>query len=216
MPPCFMIARIERTRCWWVPMRPVTPLRMTPMVRVSIDLPFNSGAATLEDVHQLLEINLARVAARRLEQCSVGGAEVHAFLRGFPVEETVGESAGEAVAAADAVFDLQAVVAAALVENAVMPEDGGPVVHEAALYFAEGGADDFDIGVGFHHFLDHFLVGAGIERGERFIGPFDFKAEDFLEILFVADEAIDMGNEFLGDLLGLLAGPEFGAEIQVI
>ena len=30
-PPCFIIARIERMRCWFVPIRPVTPLRMIPI-----------------------------------------------------------------------------------------------------------------------------------------------------------------------------------------
>src|SRR5690606_8699484 len=38
-PPCFMIATIERNRCWLVPMRPVTPLRMMPMRRVCIVAP---------------------------------------------------------------------------------------------------------------------------------------------------------------------------------
>src|SRR6476659_10089347 len=35
-PPCFMMARTERIRCWLVPMRPVTPLRMMPILRVSM------------------------------------------------------------------------------------------------------------------------------------------------------------------------------------
>ena len=37
-PPCFMIARMERTRCWLVPMRPVTPFRMMPRVLVSMGM----------------------------------------------------------------------------------------------------------------------------------------------------------------------------------
>ena len=32
-PPCLRISRIERTRCWLVPMRPVTPFMMMPMRR---------------------------------------------------------------------------------------------------------------------------------------------------------------------------------------
>ena len=34
-PPCSRIARIERTRCWFSPMRPVTPFMMMPSVRVA-------------------------------------------------------------------------------------------------------------------------------------------------------------------------------------
>ena len=34
-PPCSRIARIERTRCWLSPMRPVTPFMMMPSLRVA-------------------------------------------------------------------------------------------------------------------------------------------------------------------------------------
>src|SRR5918999_2445664 len=34
-PPCRRIARMERTMCWFVPIRPVTPFMTTPMVRVA-------------------------------------------------------------------------------------------------------------------------------------------------------------------------------------
>ena len=32
-PPCWRIARMEPTKCWFVPMRPVTPFMMMPMER---------------------------------------------------------------------------------------------------------------------------------------------------------------------------------------
>ena len=44
-----------------------------------------------------------------MQQCAVGDAEVDAFLRGLAGEEAVGEAGGEAVAAADAVFDFEVV-----------------------------------------------------------------------------------------------------------
>jgi hypothetical protein len=48
-------------------------------------------------------------------------------------EEAVGEAAGEAVAAADAVFDLEVLEVRAVVELAVGPHDGGPVVDVAVF-----------------------------------------------------------------------------------
>ena len=134
----------------------------------------------------------------------MGGAEIDAFLRGFAGEEAIGETAGETVAATDAVFDLEVFESAAFVEFAVHVENRRPVVDEAGFDLAERGADDLDVGIGLDDLLDHFLVGGGVEGGEVFIDAFDFEAEDFLEIFFVADEAIEMGDEFLGDLLGLL------------
>ena len=54
-----------------------------------------------------------------IEQRAVGDAEVDAFLRGLAGEEAVGEAGGEAVAAADAVFDFQVVELRAVVELAI-------------------------------------------------------------------------------------------------
>ncbi len=147
----------------------------------------------------------------------MGGAEVDAFFGGHAGEESVGETGGEAVAAADAVFDFQVFEEAGFVEFAIVPEDGGPVVDEAGLYFAEGGADDFDVGIFGDDAFDHFFVGGGVEGAEVFlVDAFDFEAEDFLEVFFIADEAIDMLDEVFGDFLGFFAGPEFGAEIEIV
>ncbi len=33
-PPCWMMGTIERRRCWFIPMRPVTPFMMIPTVWV--------------------------------------------------------------------------------------------------------------------------------------------------------------------------------------
>ncbi len=38
-PPCFRMAMMERSRCWLVPMRPVTPFMMMPTRWVSIFAP---------------------------------------------------------------------------------------------------------------------------------------------------------------------------------
>ena len=49
----------------------------------------------------------------------MGGAEVDAFFGGHAGEEAVGETGGEAVAAADAVFDFEVAEEAGLVELAI-------------------------------------------------------------------------------------------------
>src|SRR5208282_2214756 len=121
-------------------------------------LSFNPCAAAFEDVVQLFQIDLAGVAAGGLEEGAVGGAEIDAFLRIPAGEESIGESAGEAVPAADAVFDFQAVESAAFVELAVDIQNGRPVVDQAALDLAERRADDFHVRISLHHFLDHALV----------------------------------------------------------
>ncbi len=98
-----------------------------------------------------------------------------------------------------------------------MPEDGGPVVDQAGLHLAEGGADDADVGIFGDDFFDHLFVGGGVEGAEVFgVDAFDFEAEDFLEIFLVADEAVDVRDEVFGDFLGLLGAPEFGAEVEVV
>src|SRR5688572_27746633 len=90
--------------------------------------PLDPRAAAAGDVEQLVEVHLARVAARRLEQCAVRGAKVHALLRRLALEKPVREARAEPVATAHAVFDLQVLVAPTLVKRPVDVEDGRPVV----------------------------------------------------------------------------------------
>src|SRR5438270_10239654 len=115
---------------------------------------FDAGASALENMHEFVEVDLTGVAPGSLEEGAVGGAEVYTFLGGLSGEEAESETAGETVSAADAVFDFKVIEPAALVELAFVPEDGRPVVHQAALHLAERGADDFDVGVGLHDLLD--------------------------------------------------------------
>ena len=147
----------------------------------------------------------------------MGGAEVDGVLGGHAGEEAVDEAGGEAVPAADAVFDFHIFEEAGFVERAFVPEDGGPVVDEAGFDYAEGGADDAEVEVAGDDFFDHLFVGGGVEGCQVLaVDAFDLEAENFLEVLLVADEAIDVGHEVFGDGLGFLAGPEFGAEVEVV
>ena len=143
---------------------------------VKSELPLDSGAAAFHYVQDFVEGHLGGVAAGGLEEGAVGGAEVDAFFGGHAGKEAVGETGGKTVAAADPVFDFQIFEEAGFVEFAVVPEDGGPVVDEAGFNFAKGGADNFDIGVGLNDFLDHLLVGAGVESRQVFVSALDLLA----------------------------------------
>ena len=85
------------------------------------------------------------VAAGAHKQCAMRDAEIHAFLRRFAGEESIREAGCEPVAAADAVFDFQVGIRRPVVERAVVPHDGRPIVDERRLHAAERRADDFDV-----------------------------------------------------------------------
>src|SRR4051812_21504608 len=96
-PPCARMALIDRMRCWFVPMRPVTPFMMMPRRIVSMSLPVADGvddsgvvevARTVvnrgvEDVRmQRSERQRVAVVARRLEhEANVLAMLAHARLR---------------------------------------------------------------------------------------------------------------------------------------
>src|SRR5262245_55367739 len=174
----------------------------------------NPSAATPRHVYQLVQIDLARVAASRLQQGAVRGAEFHAHLWRTAGEETIGEAAGEAVAAAHAVFDLQVLVAARLVELPVGPEDRRPVVHEAAPHLAKRRADDLHVWVSCHDLPDHSLVSARVERGEALVHALDVEAKHLLEVLLVADETVDERYQLLRHALCLGRAPELASKVQ--
>src|SRR5438874_28386 len=108
--------------------------------------PFDPRAAAAGGVQEFFERDLARVAAGAHEQGAVGDAEVDAVLGRLAGEEAVGEPAGEPVAAADAVFDLQVVEARPVVELAFGPQDGGPVVDQRRLHAAQRRAYHLHVG----------------------------------------------------------------------
>jgi len=65
--------------------------------------------------------------------------------------------------------------------------------------------------------LDTIFLKAVVSKGAFLhIDAFDLVAEYFLEVLLISDEGVDMGKEGLVGLDGLLACPEFRAEIEVV
>src|ERR1700722_2105359 len=75
-PPCLMIASMERTKCWLVPMRPVTPFMMMPILCsfIKSDRSAHSGAGPvgLDDLAQ--ELVLVHRPVARGENLDFGEA----------------------------------------------------------------------------------------------------------------------------------------------
>src|SRR6266545_6460063 len=61
-PPCPRIAMIERARCWFIPIRPVTPCMMIPSLFSA--MAYRSGPAVLPCLDDLHRIGTARLADR--------------------------------------------------------------------------------------------------------------------------------------------------------
>ena len=64
--------------------------------------------------------------------------------------------------------------------------------------------------------VDHVLEGGGVEFAAFDIDAFDLVAQNLLEVLFVADEAVDVRHQRLGGGDGLFGLPELGAEVEIV
>src|SRR5215831_13202591 len=131
----------------------------------------------------------------------MGCAVFYGFLRVVEFHEAVNEPAGEAVAAAYAIQNLQILAVGGFEELAARPTDGTPIIASGRLYGAQGGGSDLEIRIRLYRFFDHFLEGGDIDFGDMFVDAFDFKTEASGEVFFVADHDIDAGSNFLVDLL---------------
>jgi hypothetical protein len=109
-------------------------------------LAHDAGAAALHELLDFLLRGHRGVAGRGAREGPVGRAVVDGELGVVLREEAELEARGERVAAADAVEDLEARVGAALVELAVVPEDGGPVVDRGGVDVTERGGGDLEVG----------------------------------------------------------------------
>lgn len=170
-------------------------------------------------MEEFFEGDFGGIATGGLEEGAVGGAEVDGFLRVFAGEETEGESGGESVAAADAVFEDEPLKGRTVVERIGLGpvEDGGPVVFTGGDDFAEGGADDFEIGIILGDLADHvFIIFDGQLAAALDVRALDLVAEHFFKVFFVADEAVDVLDEWLGGGDGFGGGPELCPEVQVV
>ena len=70
-------------------------------------LPLHAGRSTFGECFHFLELGHGNVARKRREQCAMGPAQAQGLFRGPSGNEAVDESRGKAVAAADAVDDVE-------------------------------------------------------------------------------------------------------------
>ena len=147
----------------------------------------------------------------------MGPAEVEGCLRVASVEESVDETGGEAVPAADAVDDIE-FDGFGLVGFAFHPEHGAPGVAVGGVDFAEGGSDGFDVGKFAGDFFHHAEEGGGIQFGVGF-DVLAFESESFLEVFFVADEDVNVFDDAIERFLGFVEStadlPELSAVVEV-
>src|ERR1051326_6182988 len=88
----------------------------------------HAGAAAAHHLLDFFHCRHGGVARGGHRERAVGGAIINGLLWIAYLQETVDQAAGEAVAATDAVEDLQLRILAALVQLAVRPTDRAPVV----------------------------------------------------------------------------------------
>ena len=150
----------------------------------------------------------------------MGGAVVHGLLGVVVLEEAEDQAGGEAVAAADAVEDLEFRELDAVVELAVVPADGAPVVLRGGDHAAERGRGDLEVRELLHGLGDHVLEGLGLDVGDVVVDALDLEAEGGGEVLLVADHHVDILGDLAVHFLGLLEAadglPEGRAVVQVV
>src|ERR1039458_6234701 len=196
--------------------RPVRSKKFFAGMRMGF-LPLDARAAAFGKGADLFEGCHSGVAGEGGEQGPVSPAEFDGFLRGFAGEQTVEETGGEAIAAADAIENVE-ISDGRGVGLAANPGDGAPTVAVGGVDLTEGGGDDLDFRMLGGGGIDHPEEGGGIELGfGGDFGPGD--AEALLQVFFVADQYVDVFDDAVENLDGAggAAGdaPEFLAVIEV-
>ena len=136
-------------------------------------------------------------------------------------EEAVEEAGGEGVATADAVEDVEVGEGEAgdgLAGRGGLVGDskGGPAIAVGGVGAADGGGEDFEVGI-----LGEDAAGHGCEGVEGVPGgAVGIVAEGCGEVAFVAEEDVDEGEDgavhFDGTLTASAGGPEGGAIVGVV
>src|SRR5215471_1726441 len=180
-------------------------------------LPLDACRPALGEGAHLLDRRHGGVAGEGGEQGAVRPAELDRLFRRFAGEKAVEEAPRKAVAAADAVEYVE-IADRGHVRLAVDPRHGAPAVPIGAVHLAERGGHRLHVGVLGDHLFDHVEEGLGVER--RLGGHFGARnAETLLQILFVADQDVDVlddaSDHFDGLLLTAPDVPQLLAEVEV-
>ena len=150
----------------------------------------------------------------------MGGAVVDRLLRTVEFQEPEGQTAGKAVAATDAVENLELGILTAVIKFPVVPADGAPVVSRRRDHAAKRRGRHLEVGIFLHGLLDHLPEGIGLDRADRMIDPLHLKPKAGGEVFLVADHHVDIVGDLAVDLAGLRlaadALPEARPVVEVV
>src|SRR5262245_43309366 len=142
-----------------------------------IQLPLHPRARTF---HQLFDFSLGRhrsIARRGHGQRTMRRAVVHGLLRVAAGHQAIHQTRRETVAAADAIENLEIGLLTALMELAVHPATGSPIVARGGLGGAQCRGDDLEVGECLDRRLNHFLKRLHINVQQVFVRAVHFKTE---------------------------------------
>ncbi len=178
----------------------------------------NAGRAAFGECLDFGQSGHGDVAGECGQKGAMGPAEPEGVFGRSAREQAVDQAGGEAVAAADAVEDVE-LAHRADVSLAVEPEHGGPVVPVGRMHLAQGRRHELDVGM--------LLDRRGRSATKKVSGSrLDLPATSgpgmprpFLKVFFVSDQRIEMADDVLDDLLAVLGAadgcPELGAVVEV-
>ena len=153
-------------------------------------------------------------------QCAVDHAVVHRLLGVAKGHQAVNQAGGKAVAASDTVQNFQSRELHGLVNPAVCPANGFPVIDGGGLYSAQGGSDHLKVGVRLGSGLNHLIIAVHIQALQVLVVTLNLQAKASGKVLFVADHHINILGDLLVHFLGLFLAadplPQRGTVVQVI
>src|SRR6185369_8263974 len=104
-------------------------------------------------------------------------AIVDRLLRVVKFQEAELQTAGEAVAATDAVENFQFRILAAFKKLSVMPQDGAPVIFRGRDHATQCRRRYLEVRVRLYRGFNHRLERIRLNRAQVVVGAFDFEAE---------------------------------------
>src|SRR4051812_10474182 len=148
------------------------------------------------------------------------GTVFNGCLRALSLEKSVRQTRSKAIAATNAIIDLEVLALHALKELTLVVEDGTPIVERRGSRLPQRGCGDLEVREVRASSLDHPLEAIGLDLREMFIGTLDVEAEACGEVLFVADHDVDVLRDVavhaLCAFLAALAFPQGCAVVQII
>ena len=139
--------------------------------------------------------------------------ELHRRLGVLAGQQGVDQAAAEAVAAADAVDDVQVVELGEAVIGPVV-EHGGPIVVKGALALPKGNGDLLKAEL-VRQLLGHGLVALFIQLAGGDVGSLGLNAEHVLGVLLVGDAHVHVLAQVGHGRTGLVPGPQLAPVVQV-